>query len=87
MQIQEFIVALSGSFDLVIDDSKIKQIFSLNRSYYGLYVPQGIWAAEQSFTSGSICLGLASELFEESDYIRNYEILRNLKKAKHSELQ
>ncbi len=51
---QELIVALSGSFDVIVDDSKFKQVFSLNRSYYGLYIPQGIWRQMQNFSTNSL---------------------------------
>tara|TARA_Y100000385_G_C12992651_1_gene593549 strand:+ start:776 stop:1195 length:420 start_codon:yes stop_codon:yes gene_type:complete len=76
----QFLVAASGSFDVELDDGTTKKTVTLNRPYYGLHIPPGIWAAEQSFSSGSICLVIASEKYSESDYIReykNYLIYRN----------
>jgi dTDP-4-dehydrorhamnose 3,5-epimerase-like enzyme len=69
---QEFIVALSGSFDVVVDDSKTKQKISLNRSYYGLYIPAGLWRQMQNFSTNSLALVLSSTDFNEDDYIRDY---------------
>ena len=70
---QEFIVALSGSFDVVIDDGKIKQTFSLNRSYYGLYVPQMMWRQMVNFSTNSLALVLTSTDYDKSDYIHDYQ--------------
>ena len=70
---QEFIVALSGSFDVVIDDGKHKQTFSLNRSYYGLYIPNGLWREINNFSTNSLALVLSSTEFSEDDYIRDYQ--------------
>jgi dTDP-4-dehydrorhamnose 3,5-epimerase-like enzyme len=72
-QQQELIVALSGSFDIIVDDGKNKEIFSLNRSYYGLYVPSGYWRQMQNFSTNSLALVLSSTIFDESDYIRDYD--------------
>ncbi len=69
---QEFIVALSGSFDVAIDDGKQKQTFSLNRSYYGLYIPNGLWREMNNFSTNSLALVLSSTEFSEGDYIRDY---------------
>lgn len=69
----QFLVAASGSFEVVLDDGRNKRTVLLNRPFYGLHVPPGIWAAEQGFSSGSICLVLASECFTEDDYIRDYD--------------
>jgi len=71
---QEFIVALSGSFDVVIDDGKQKQTFSLNRSYYGLYIPNGLWREMNNFSTNSLALVLSSTEFSEDDYIRDYAV-------------
>jgi len=68
----EFIVALSGSFDVVIDDGKKQQVYTLNRSYYGLYVPQLLWREIKNFSTNSLALIVASTIFDESDYIRDY---------------
>lgn len=77
---QEFIVALSGSFDVIIDDGKERKVFSLNRSYYGLYVPKGLWRQMKNFSTNSLALILASTLFDQSDYIYDYEQYKNLEK-------
>lgn len=69
---EELIVALSGSFDVVLDDGKEKKTFSLNRSYYGLYVPKGTWREMQNFSTNSLALILSSTKYDESDYIRDY---------------
>lgn len=71
-QLEQLIVAVSGSFDVVLDDGFDKRKFSLNRSYYGLYVPKMVWRELENFSSGSVCLVLASEVFQESDYYRDY---------------
>jgi dTDP-4-dehydrorhamnose 3,5-epimerase-like enzyme len=70
---QEFIVALSGSFDIVLDDGKNRQTFPLNRSYYGLYVPKGIWREMNNFSTNSLALVLASTAYCIDDYIYDYE--------------
>ncbi len=69
----QFLIAASGSFEVALDDGNSKRTVVLNRPYFGLHIPPGIWAAEQGFSSGSICLVLASENYNEDDYIRNYE--------------
>ncbi len=69
----QFLVAASGSFEIEVDDSNIRRTIVLNRPYFGLHVPPGIWAAEKGFSSGAICLVLASEKFDENDYIRDYQ--------------
>ncbi|NLJ59228.1 MAG: WxcM-like domain-containing protein [Tissierellia bacterium] len=74
---QEFIVALSGSFDVVLDDGKSRKTFSLNRSYYGLYVPKGIWRQMENFSTNSLALILASTNFDEADYIYDYKLFKN----------
>ena len=70
---QEFIVALSGSFDVILDDGIEKQTFHLNRSYYGLYVPKGLWREMDNFSTNSLALVLSSTKFDVNDYIRDYE--------------
>lgn len=77
---QEFIVALSGSFDVILDDGQKKQTFHLNRSYYGLYVPQGIWREMENFSTNSLALVLSSTKYDVNDYIRDYEEFKRLKK-------
>lgn len=77
---QEFIVALSGSFDVILDDGKVKQTFHLNRSYYGLYVPKGIWREMENFSTNSLALVLSSTKYDVNDYIRDYEEFKRLKR-------
>jgi dTDP-4-dehydrorhamnose 3,5-epimerase-like enzyme len=69
---REFIIALSGSFDVVVDDGARKQLFSLNRSYYGLYIPCGLWRQMENFSTNSLAIVLSSTKYDESDYIRDY---------------
>ncbi len=76
---KEFIVALSGSFDVVIDDGIEKQVFSLNRSYYGLFVPAGLWRQMQNFSTNSLALVLSSTKYNEEDYIRDYDAFLKFK--------
>jgi dTDP-4-dehydrorhamnose 3,5-epimerase-like enzyme len=70
--LQQFIIAASGSFDVVVDDGVHRERFFLNRSYYGLYVPRLVWRELDNFSSGSVCLVLASEHYDEADYYRDY---------------
>ncbi len=70
---QEFIIALSGSFDVILDDGKEKQTFSLNRSYYGLYVPKGYWREMNNFSTNSLALILASTPYDKDDYVYDYD--------------
>lgn len=69
----QFIIAASGAFEVVLDDGTNKRTVQLNRPFWGLHVPPGIWASEQGFSSGSICLVLASHGYSEDDYVRNYQ--------------
>jgi dTDP-4-dehydrorhamnose 3,5-epimerase-like enzyme len=75
---QEFIVALSGSFDILLDDGNEKKVFSLNRSYYGLYIPKGIWRSMENFSTNSLSFILASTYFDKSDYLYDYEQFKKL---------
>jgi len=77
-QNQEFIVALSGSFDVILDDGKEKKTYSLNRSYYGLYVPKGVWRQMQNFSTNALALVLASIKFNPEDYIYDYVLFKEL---------
>ena len=70
---QEFIIALSGSFDVVLNDGKNERRFNLNRSYYGLYVPSMIWRSMENFSTNSLALILSSTKYSEEDYIRDLE--------------
>ena len=75
----QFLIAMSGSFDVTISDGKERQTIHLNRSYYGLYVPPMIWREIDNFSSGSVCLTLASEKYDPTDYCRDYKVyLRSL---------
>jgi dTDP-4-dehydrorhamnose 3,5-epimerase-like enzyme len=76
----EFIVALSGSFDVVLDDGQEKKVFTLNRSYYGLYVPKGLWREIENFSTNALALVLSSTDYNASDYIRDYDEFLNLKR-------
>ena len=69
----EIIIALSGSFDVLVDDGSAKKVFSLNRSYYGLFIPSGLWRQMQNFSTNSLALVLSSTHFFERDYIRDYD--------------
>lgn len=68
----QFLIAASGAFEVLLDDGHNKRTVLLNRPFYGLHIPPGIWASEQGFSSGSICLVLASLGYDKDDYIRNY---------------
>lgn len=70
---QEFVIALSGSFDVILDDGVEKKKFSLNRSYFGLYIPKGVWREMDNFSTNSVALTLSSTPYSENDYIRNYD--------------
>ena len=72
---EEFIVALSGSFDVILDDGNERKTFSLNRSYYGLYVPKGLWREINNFSTNSLALILSSTVYEEKDYIRDLSLI------------
>jgi dTDP-4-dehydrorhamnose 3,5-epimerase-like enzyme len=78
-KLQQLIVAASGCFDVMLDDGKNKKIVELNRPYYGLLVIPGIWRELINFSSGAICLVLASELYDKDDYIRDYQEFLNFK--------
>lgn len=68
----QFLIAMSGSFDVIADDGRTKQRWHLNRSYQGLYIPPLVWRELDNFSSGAVCLALASALFDERDYYREY---------------
>lgn len=76
----QFLVAASGSFIVEVDDGNEKKEFRLSQPYYGLHVPPGIWAKEKDFSSGSVCLVLASHKYDENDYIRDYKEYLEYKK-------
>ncbi|HID97513.1 MAG TPA: WxcM-like domain-containing protein [Thermodesulfobacteriaceae bacterium] len=72
-RLEQLIIAASGSFDVLLDDGREKKKITLNRPFYGLYIPVMIWRELENFSSGSTCLVLASEHFDESDYFRDYD--------------
>lgn len=76
----QFLVAASGAYEVLLDDGINKRTVLLNRPFYGLHIPPGVWASEQGFSSGSICLVLTSHLYEAEDYIRDYDEYLNYKK-------
>jgi hypothetical protein len=75
----QFLVAASGSFEIELDDGRVKRTVMLNRPYFGLFIPPGIWAAEKGFSSGAICLVLTSHHYDANDYIRDYSEYLSLK--------
>lgn len=77
---EEFIVALSGSFDVILDDGIKKEAFTLNRSYYGLYVPKGLWREMDNFSTNSLAMILSSTNYDANDYLRDYDEFLKLKR-------
>ena len=71
-KLQQFLIAMSGSFEIILDDGRTKKSFYLNRAYYGLYIPRLIWRDIRNFSSGAVCMCLASDYYDEKDYIRDY---------------
>lgn len=76
---EEFIISLSGSFDVILDDGENKKKYTLNRSYYGLYVPNGYWRILDNFSTNSVALVISSTNYDEGDYIRDYDEFIKLK--------
>jgi dTDP-4-dehydrorhamnose 3,5-epimerase-like enzyme len=83
-ELQQVIIAVAGSFDVVVDDGTDRERFSLNRSYYGLYVPPMIWREMEDFSSGSVSLVLASHPYDESDYYRDYDEFVGAVQSQHA---
>lgn len=79
-ELSQLIIAASGSFTVTLDDGKVKRTFTLNRPYQGLYVTPGIWRTLDDFSSGAVCLVLASDKYNESDYIRDYNEFKEFKR-------
>ena len=77
---QEVVIALSGAFDVVVDDGENKKTFALNRSYYGLYIPKGLWRTMENFSTNSFALEFGSVEYSAEDYIRDYDEFLKLKK-------
>lgn len=75
----EFIIAISGGFDVIVDDGNMKKVFTLNRSYYGLYIPRGLWRQMENFSTNSFVLEFADTKYDRSDYIENYEDYQKMK--------
>ena len=78
-QNKEMIIALSGAFDVIIDDGEQKKTFTLNRSYYGLYIPAGLWRTMENFSTNSLALEFGSEHYDKKDYIRDYSQFKKMK--------
>lgn len=78
-QCHQFLIAASGSFEVMLDDGENKRVVQLNRPYYGLHIPPMIWACELNFSSGAICLVLASDTYQATDYIRDYNEFKSLR--------
>lgn len=85
-RLEQVVICLAGSFDVQLDDATNKRLVHLNRPWQGLYIPPMIWAAEINFDPGSVCLVLASELYDASDYYRDYEEYVKVKEAMDNEL-
>ena len=75
----EFIIAISGGFDVTVDDGKKKKTFSLSRSYYGLYIPKGLWRQMENFSTNSLALEFADTTYNRSDYVLDYEQFKKMK--------
>lgn len=75
-RLEQLVIAVTGSFDVVVDDGSERHRFFLNRSYYGLYIPSMVWREIESFSSGAVCLALASDYYDEDDYYRDYTAFR-----------
>lgn len=71
--LHQLMISMSGSFDVTLDDGYEKKVFHLNRSYYGLYIPPMIWRDLDNFSSGAVCMVLASDFYDEADYFRDYD--------------
>lgn len=80
--LSQVVIALSGSFDVVLDDGREKKTFFLNRPHYGLYIPPGIWREIENFSSNSVALSLVSDFYKEEDYIRDYSIFKKMVSGK-----
>lgn len=78
--LQQFLIAASGSFDVILDDGFERRSFHLNRPYYGLYIPSMIWRELDNFPSGAVCFVLASNFYHEDDYIRDYNTFKKMAK-------
>ncbi len=77
-ELQQVVIALSGSFDVILDDGVERKTFFLNRPHYGLYIPPRVWRELENFSSNSVALSLVSQVYDESDYVRNYDEFKRL---------
>lgn len=82
-RLHQLIIAASGSFDIILDDGNIKRTIQLNRPYFGLYLKPGIWRDISNFSSGAICLVLASNFYDATEYIRDYTEFKQFRKQAH----
>lgn len=80
-ELQQFLIAVSGSFDVVLDDGRNKETITLNRPFKGLYIPNGLWRELENFSAGAVCLSLVSDTYDEADYIRTYQEFLSFKGA------
>ncbi len=80
-ELQQFLIALSGSFDVVLDDGENRRIITLNRPNKGLLIPNGVWRELENFSAGAVCLSLVSDEYDEHDYIRDYDDFTLLKRT------
>jgi hypothetical protein len=78
IKLQQLIIAMSGSFDVIVDDGNVSKTFQLNRSYYGLYVPSKMWRVVNNFSSGAVCMVLASTFYDAQDYFHDYNEFREV---------
>lgn len=86
-ELNQLLIAMSGSFDVELDDGFSRKKFHMNRSYSGLLIPQMIWRRIDNFSSGSVCMVLASEIYSESDYFRNYDdFIAAVRKTRNDEV-
>lgn len=79
--LEQVIIAASGSFDIVLDDGTTKRTYSLSKPYYGIYIPSEIWHELNNFSSGAICLVLASDVYKEEDYLRDHNFFKKVKEV------
>lgn len=78
---EEVLIALSGSFDIILHDGQIEKKYSINRSYFGLYVPRMMWRTMENFSTNALCLVLSSTVFDANDYIRDFDLFKHEKEA------
>jgi len=77
-ELQQLIIAMSGSFDIIVDDGNERKLYQLNRSYYGLYIPAMMWREINNFSSGAVCVVLASTIYDPGDYYHDYSQFRDV---------